>query len=163
MNEIVERLAAIWENETRLVFLGVGSPLRADDSVGLFIVEELEKGLAAPAGKELRFYLGESAPENFSGAIREFGPSTVIIFDAAEFGAAPGTFRLIEADEIGGASFSTHMLPLHVLANYLTASAGCRILVIGVQPKLLEFGYPLTPKVQSAAAGFVRELAARVG
>jgi hydrogenase 3 maturation protease len=157
MNKIIDRLATVWRDGGKLVFLGVGNPLRADDSVGLFIVEELEQKLGTVTGKELRFFLGESAPENFSGAIREFAPTYVIVFDAAEFEEAPGSSRLIEQAEIGGVSFSTHMLPLNILANYLTATAGCQVVVVGIQPKLLEFGYPMTGVVKKAAEQLVTE------
>ena len=95
MNKVIDRLATVWRDGKKLVFLGVGSPLRADDSIGLFIVEELEKQLSGITDKELRCFLGESAPENFSGAIREFAPDYLVIFDAAEFDATPGSFRLI--------------------------------------------------------------------
>jgi hydrogenase 3 maturation protease len=157
MKQVIERLAQAWQGADKIAFLGVGNPLRADDSVGLFLVDEIQKQLEAASTKQLRFYLGESAPENFSGAIREFAPDVLFIFDAAEFDAEPGQFRLIECEDIGGASFCTHMLPLHILANYLITTAGCTVVVVGVQPQYLEFAYPLSQVVEKAAALFVRE------
>ncbi len=155
MNQVIERLTAVWQDGAKLAFLGVGSPLRADDAIGLLIVAALEERLTRIASKQLRFYLGESAPENFSGVIRQFAPDYLIMVDAAEFAAAPGSFRLIQSDEIGGASFCTHMLPLGILANYLEATAGCRVLVVGVQPETLEFGHPVSQRVEQAAGQFV--------
>ena len=155
MNAVVERLTAVWQDGSKIAFLGVGSPLRADDSVGLFIVAELAKQLTKVDSKQLRFYLGESAPENFSGAIRQFAPDYVILFDAARFASEPGSFRLIHSNEIAGATFCTHMLPLGILANYLEATAGCQVLVVGVQPDTLEFGYPISKRVEQAATEFV--------
>jgi hydrogenase 3 maturation protease len=162
MIEVIDRLLDIWKDGRKIAFLGVGSPLRADDSVGLFIVEGLKERLQMVPGRELQFYLGESAPENFSGAIREFRPEYLIIFDAAEMEQTPGTFSLIEQDQIGGAGFSTHMLPLKLLSEYLIMVTGCRVLVVGIQPKLLEFGYEITKEVRTAAEEFVKEVGGRL-
>ena len=157
MRQVLDRLTAIWRQGRKIVFLGVGSPLRADDAVGLLIVSELEKQLPATPERELRFYLGEAAPENFTGVIREFGPDYVVLFDAAALELTPGEFRLIEHDQISGVSFSTHVLPLKIIANYLKETTGCEVVVVGVQPKLLEFGYEMTAVVKQAAVGFVGE------
>lgn len=157
MIEVVNRLLEIGKEGRKIAFLGVGSPLRADDAVGLLIVEELRSRLKSTSERELRFYLGESAPENFSGEIRDFCPTDLVIFDAAEIGEEPGTFSLIEQDQIGGVSFSTHMLPLKILCNYLVMVTGCRVTVVGVQPKALEFGEQVSEEVRKAVERFVEE------
>ena len=105
MNQAVSRLITEIRNGAKVVFLGVGSPLRADDSVGLYIVNELMTRFTPGLDQEFRFYLGESAPENFSGEIRNFGTTHLMIVDAAELGKAPGTLQIIEPDRIGGTSF----------------------------------------------------------
>lgn len=162
MNQVIECLAAIWQSSRKIAFLGVGSPVRSDDSVGLYVVSELEKCLADDPTRELRFYLGESAPENFSGEIRNFAPTHTIIFDAANMGTSPGTFAVIDPETIGGVSFATHMLPLKILVNYFIATTGCQIAVIGVQPKNLEFGESLSPEIKAAADALIAALNARL-
>jgi hydrogenase maturation protease HycI len=155
--EIADRLSECLRGGRKIAFLGVGSPLRADDSIGLYIVSELEKRLKPDSSSEYLFFLGESAPENFSGAIRSQSPSHLVIFDAAEMGKTPGEFNLIESEQIGGTSFSTHMLPLAILTDYLIKTVHCQVIVVGVQPKLLEFGYSITPELKTAAEGFMAE------
>jgi hydrogenase 3 maturation protease len=157
MTEVVDQLIDRLKGGRKIAFLGVGSPLRADDSVGLYIVTELEQRLKSDAETEYLFFLGESAPENFSGAIRSQTPSHVVIFDAAEMGKEPGVLTLIEPEQIGGVSFSTHMLPLKILTDYLVKTIDCKIVVIGMQPKLLEFAYPFTPVIKAAADRFITE------
>ena len=157
MKNTINSLAEFFTDGGRFAFLGVGSPLRADDSVGLYITESLENRLKPGKDKEMRFYLGESAPENFSGELRNFSPSHLVIFDAAEIGETPGYFRPIQPAEIGGVSFSTHMLPLKILVEYLVATIGCKVMVVGVQPKNLEFAEPLSVEVKQAADKFVEE------
>ncbi|MGE5581290.1 MAG: hydrogenase maturation peptidase HycI [Bacillota bacterium] len=150
---LTERLASA----VKIAFLGVGSPLRSDDSVGLYIVTRLQELLTPDCRKELSFYLGESAPENFSGEIRRRKPSHVVIFDAADLGEEPGTFAIIERERIGGVSFSTHTLPLKILADYLVQTIDCQVIVLGIQPKLREFAYPMSGEVKEAADGFLEE------
>ena len=156
--EIVAELLKRLQEGNKIAFLGVGSPLRADDSIGLYIVSELESQLKKNSGREYRFYLGESAPENFSGIIRSESPSHVVIIDAAELNQKPGALSLIPLEQIEGASFSTHTLPLKILIDYLKKTIACQVVIVGVQPKLLEFGYPITSEVKKAADQFVAEM-----
>jgi hydrogenase 3 maturation protease len=158
MNEVIQYLTAGIRSGSKVAFLGVGSPLRADDSVGLYIVKELMSRLMPFAGQEFRFCLGESAPENFSGEIRNFGTTHLVIIDAADIGEAPGTMRLIPQDQIGGTSFSTHMLPLKMLTDYLVLTTGCQVFVIGIQPKTLVFGQLISEPVKAAADEFIEKL-----
>jgi hydrogenase 3 maturation protease len=161
-DQAVAALANVLNNSPRIAFLGVGSPLRSDDTVGLCLTRGLEKGLKPSLSQAFQFFLGESAPENFSGAIREFKPDYLVIFDAADFHQPPGTFALIAPDQIGGVSFTTHMLPLKILVDYLVMASGCQVMVIGVQPENLEFGETLSPTVAAAVEEFIKELIATV-
>ena len=163
MNQFCGQLQTLLHDGNKIAFLGVGSPLRADDSIGLYIVTELEKRLQSGPERQYRFFLGESAPENFSGEIRGQSPSHLVLFDAAEMDAAPGTFRLIPPEQITSTSFSTHTLPLKILADYLVKTTGCRIVIVGIQPKLLEFAYEATPEVIKAADEFVAEFCKMMG
>lgn len=163
MNEVVRRLAAIIKKSPKTAFLGVGSPLRSDDNVGNRIVAALEGKLKAGPGREIQFYQGESAPENFTGAIRAFNPEYLVVFDAAELGKPPGTMALIPPGKIDGAGFASHVLPLKVICDYLSFAVRRRILMVGVQPQNLEFGEGLSPAVKDAVDEFVTELTGLLG
>lgn len=158
MNGIAQQLAAIIKKTPKIAFLGVGSPLRADDNVGNRIVATLETKLKAGLDQEFQFYQGESAPENFTGAIRDFSPEYLILFDAAELGKPPGTFSIISAEQIEGISFASHVLPLKIICNYISATVGCQIIMVGIQPQSLEFGESLSALVMEAIDKFVAEL-----
>lgn len=137
------------------VVVGVGSVLRSDDAAGLCIAEELRK-LDLP---NVLVLLGHTAPENVTGEIRRALPSHVIFVDAAEFGETPGAVRLVDSVEIGGMTSSTHTLPLAVIADYLKQELGCRVLFLGLQPKVVEFGEGLSEEVAAAVAETVATLA----
>jgi len=58
---------------------------------------------------------------------------------------------LINPDDTGGVSFSTHRLPLFMLVTYLKAFiTDCQILVIGIQPKTLDFGCSVCRQVKKS-------------
>ncbi len=158
MNEILLQLAKIISKTPKVAFLGVGSPLRGDDNVGNRVVALLAAKLTARPGQEFQFYQGESAPENFTGAIRQFSPEYLIIFDAAELGKPPGTFLIIPPEQIDGMNFASHVLPLKIICNYLSSAVGRQILMVGIQPQSLEFGENISPAVEEAMDEFVTRL-----
>jgi hydrogenase 3 maturation protease len=101
---------------------------------------------------------GGAAPENATGEIRALHPAYVLIVDAAALGEPPGTVRLIDPANVGGASFGTHGLPLTVLASYLATEIGCVVTIIGIQPASIEYGEVLSAPVAASAAELVRAL-----
>jgi len=137
------------------VVVGVGSSLRSDDVAGIRIAERV-RGLALP---DVHAVIGHTAPENVTGEIRAFAPSHVLFVDAADFGAAPGSVRLFESADIGGMTSSTHTLPLHVIADYLTQELDCRIVFLGLQPKSVEFGDAVSNEVAAAIEETVEAIA----
>lgn len=142
------------KKELRLSLLGVGSELRADDSAGLVIAENLikqcEKENKCGINDKLQVIYGETAPENFTGDIRKFLPTHLIVIDAAEMGLEPGSVKIIKKEEIKGVTFSTHVLPLSVMIDYLYNSFKFETIVIGIEPKDMEFGNDVTKEVRTA-------------
>lgn len=106
---------------------------------------------------------GGTAPENLTGEIRRIRPSHLLIIDSAEMGEPPGTVRLFAPEEIGGLSFGTHALPLSVLARYLAEETGCRVTIMGIQPRSLEFDAALSEEAALAVDETVEALAASLG
>ena len=108
-----------------------------------------ERDHADPCSVLFSVFFGETTPENLTGEIRAFGPSHVVILDAADLGRRPGTVELVPVDAPSlSVSASTHGLPLEVLANYLRQSIGCDVLVLGIQPASRQFGRPPSKSVR---------------
>jgi hydrogenase 3 maturation protease len=141
------------------VVVGVGSRLRSDDALGLEIAERI----AAVSLPDVLVVLGDTAPENVTGEIRRFSPTHVLFVDAADLGEAPGTARVFAPSEIEGMTSSTHTLPLHVIADYLTRETGCRVFFLGVQPKSVAFGGPISGELDRAIEEVVAALHAVLG
>jgi hydrogenase 3 maturation protease len=122
----------------RVVVLGIGSELRADDIAGVMVAARVKELLR---GKKPRFrlkvLLGGTAPENLTGDIKRYKPTHMIIVDAADAGARPGRVMVLEPDDTSGTSFCTHSLPTKVFTDYLSEYFPCRFTLIGIQPKSL--------------------------
>jgi len=141
----------------RVVLLGVGSDLRGDDAAGMLVASSLQKIVSSPGLKRrLKVLFGATAPENLTSEIRRFKATHVIIVDAALMGAKPGAVEVIEPDRIEGVTFTTHQLPMSIIARYLVHEVGCEVIFIGIQPKILKFGKPVSRELRSSAPKLAR-------
>lgn len=138
-------------NAERIALLGIGSELRGDDYAGILVAGGLENFHAG--GNRQRFFKsfkGATAPENITGEIKKFKPTHLVIVDSADLGRPAGAFALIEPQDTTGITFSTHRLPTKIIASYLRGCLGCEIMIIGIQPKSLEFSDKLSCEVKEA-------------
>jgi hydrogenase 3 maturation protease len=135
------------EAEKRVALMGVGNPLRGDDGVGVKIIELLE-------GSNLENVMllnTETVPEAFTGKVAEHAPTHVLLLDAADFHGEPGEVKLIESTKIGGQAVSTHSLPLNIFIIYIEKTMGSKVLLLGVQPKKIEFFTEMSSEVEKAS------------
>ncbi len=137
-------------------FVGIGQELRGDDAAGILLLRRLQARLPAARSSAPFFFEAGPLPEASAGPLRRFGPDRVVFFDAADIGDAPGGVRWIEPEEIEDGSASTHNFPLGGFAAYLSSELGCRVAVLGIQPKHLEFDSPQSDEVLVAVDGIVQ-------
>ncbi len=137
--------------------VGVGNELRGDDGWGPRVARLLVEQVGPEEAKRV-FDCGE-VPENYLGPILASRPEAIVICDAVDFGAAPGTVSIIEFSESGGGAISTHNAPLALLAGLLAAESGADVFLLGVQPAGTQFAAPLSPAVEQSAAAVVEALA----
>jgi hydrogenase 3 maturation protease len=130
----------------KIAVLGVGSSLRSDDAAGLLVAEELKK-IRNP---KLKVFFGSTAPENLTGEIIKYGPTHIIIVDSVDMDQKPGSILLVNPQEVDGISFYSHMLPIKMTIDYLLESLKCEIIIIGIQPKFLEFGEIVSEEVKKS-------------
>ncbi|HEX9029627.1 MAG TPA: hydrogenase 3 maturation endopeptidase HyCI [Anaerolineales bacterium] len=145
-----------------MAVLGIGNELRGDDAAGLYLVRALQP---SAAGHDCILVLEcGPAPENFSGLLRRFSPSHVLLVDAALLGAPPGSLCFLEPSQAGVASstFTSHALPLSGLAAYLESELGCTTGILAIQPAQDELASSLSPavhrSVRAAARTLIKEL-----
>lgn len=147
------------EGANRVAVLGVGSELRGDDQAGLLVVERLRKRCKVNGScPQLELFYGATAPENLTGEIKNYRPSHLILVDAADVEKDPGTVEVISHELISGVSFSTHMMPLKIIVDYMLDSINCKVMVIGIQPKSLEYTGPVSSEIRAS----VRQVATAI-
>mgnify|MGYP005831077657 CR=1 FL=1 len=130
----------------KLLILGVGNDIRQDDGVGPKIIRDLQGKVSG----KVKLVDAGTVPESFTGVIKSFKPTHILIIDAAGMGTPPGYMKFIEKDQILGVSFSTHQMPLSLLIEYLESEMDSKIYLLGIQPASNEFGGNLTSEVKKA-------------
>lgn len=142
-----------WASDAKkLALLGVGSELRGDDIAGILVARRFSEDSKKHKNRiPSKVFIGETAPENLTGEIKRFKPTHLIIVDSADMGKKPGTVRSIDPNKAGGLSFCTHKLPVKILTDYIAESTGCKIIIIGIQPKQIEFCGVPSKEIQKSA------------
>jgi hydrogenase maturation protease len=145
------RLIDLVAREGALV-VGVGHSLRGDDAVGSAIAASLAPrfaGRAIDAGP---------VPESYLGSLL-VSPRPVVFLDAVMHGGEPGSWCVISAAELESRAPDTHRASLHLLAELLRTH-GVEAWVVGIEPRQLNVGAPLSPEVECTAAELVGLLTA---
>ncbi|MDR3103851.1 MAG: hydrogenase maturation peptidase HycI [Yokenella regensburgei] len=128
------------------VILCVGNSMMGDDGAGPLLAELCA---AAPQGEWIVFD-GGSAPEREVAAIRELQPQRLMIVDATDMGLEPGEIRIVDPDDIAEMFLmTTHNMPLNYLIDQLKEDIG-EVIFVGIQPDIVGFYYPMTPKIKAA-------------
>jgi hydrogenase 3 maturation protease len=139
----------------RVVVVGVGNALKADDAAGQLLAEALRRRFPD------RVFDAGQVPENYLGPIRRARPDTILLVDAADFGGAPGDIRLATEADVGGLALGTHAAPLSMFMALAAAETGAAVHLVAVQAKSTELGGTMCEEVR-AAVGRLGEVLATV-
>jgi hydrogenase 3 maturation protease len=125
----------------KVLVVGTGNTLRGDDCAGPAVVALLEGKVKASL-----LDAGE-VPESYFGRILAAQADTIVVIDAADFGAAPGDLAILEIDDVAGRSVSTHQMPMDLFFRYIGENSHAEMFAIGIQPAQIEFGESMSPAV----------------
>lgn len=139
----------------KAVILGIGNPLKGDDGVGPYIIEQL-KAYSLKLKAEL--INAETVPENYIQKLVDSKPDELVIIDAINFGGKPGEVKYFKEVDSENISISTHNLPPELFINFIKSQTNAEITIIGIQPKSLQFDAPLSEEVNDAAKKLMGEL-----
>jgi len=130
----------------RKLIVTVGNLMMGDDAAGPLLAQTMRR---APL-ESWDVMDGGAAPENCLYLIRDMAPEQVLVVDAADMDLAPGEIRLIGADKIEDPFLmTTHTLPLSYLMQSLREFV-TKVDLVGIQPQVVAFGYPLSVEVKQA-------------
>jgi len=144
----------------KIVIVGVGNILCGDEGVGVHVIEELKKHRlpdnvevcdCGTAGLEVLEFLEES--------------DKAIIVDAVTAGMEPGKIYQYRLGETHAEEGKMKMLSLHELDLTRAIKIGenayklpKNIMIVGVEPKSLQFGMGLTKEIKKAIPRVVQDI-----
>ena len=128
----------------KYLILCIGNRDGGDDSVGPYIFDKLNQ----EKPKNIELIDAGTAPENYTGKVKQINPEILIIIDAIDMNLDPGEIRIVPKEKIGVMHVSTHGIPISVLVKYLKNYVK-EIIIIGIQPK--EMSGKLTESVKDSA------------
>jgi hydrogenase maturation protease len=136
----------------RILVLGIGNLLWADEGFGVRAVEMLNQGWRFPA--QVSLMDGGTQGLYLLPYVQE--ADALLVFDAVDYGDAAGTLREVTGDNVprfmGAKKMSLHQTGFQevLAAAALTGRLPQELVLIGVQPERLEdFGGSLSPVVHA--------------
>jgi hydrogenase 3 maturation protease len=133
----------------KVALVGIGHPLRGDDYVGSYVTKEIINATACRLSDRVYVFDAEDNVERVITRISRINPKQVIFIDACEMGLKPAEMKLMLVEKTSYPFFTTHGIPLKVLAEQLLK--GCKVWVLAIQPKDTGFGEGLSPEIHDAA------------
>ncbi len=123
----------------KVLVAGVGRVDRFDDGVGPVLARQLALagGTTIDCGDRL---------EDFTGDIARLEPDVVLVADAVDLNAAPGSMALLEADKLP-ADLNSHRATLRTAMKYLEMRTRAEVLLLGIQPARMGDGVGLSEPV----------------
>lgn len=144
----------------RVAIMGIGNPARGDDAVGSIVARKLRRAFAwVPpdqvaddvATTTVAIVDAEEIPESHLDVLAAARPTVVVLVDAADLGAAPGSLTLVDAAHLGDCTTFTHRTPLAPLARFIERRTGATVLLAAIQPASPGWGSALTGEVEDTA------------
>ncbi len=138
--------------EGKVVVVGIGNTLRADDGAGSLVAERLQE-----RHPDVVFDAAQ-APENYLAPIRRADPDVVVLVDAADFGGSPGEVRAATAEDVEGLMMGTHAAPLSMFMRVLGTETQADVRLVAVQAATTTLGADMTREVADAVEDLVSQL-----
>ncbi len=143
----------------RLIVLGIGNTLMSDDGVGIHVVRNLQQSQGASPLSFGNVEILDGGTLGYLLIDRVSDADGLIIIDAANLSAAPGTVRVIDDTGIeryleDNPSSSVHEVGLIDLLQMMSLNDSQPRLraLVGIQPELIDWGTGMSPAVAGSIA-----------
>lgn len=133
----------------RIALVGMGHPLRRDDFAGSYIVKKTMEHAKSKRENGIFLFDGEDNVENLITRIGQLEPEHVIFIDACEMKVEPGETNLISVAQTSYPFFTTHGVPLKLLAERLLPKS--QVWILAIQPYSTDFGEQLSKEIRIVA------------
>jgi len=96
----------------------------------------------------------ETSIENYIGKINSLNPDLLVLLDCMELQSDPGTFKLLELNQIQDITFNTHNISLNRLSDFFTMP----VYILGIQPEKVDFGENISYLVRNIADKIINQI-----
>ena len=140
--------------DSATLIIGIGNLLKGDDGTGPLVCEQLGR---VKVSAEL-IDTG-TVPENYIQTIIKKAPQNLLVIDAIDFGAPPGTIRIFKPPQLNSHAISTHTLSPRLFVDMVCQSMKLDVYFIGIQPAQTQLGQSVSGQVSQAIERLCRVLA----
>ncbi len=140
---LFEKLSSLQDSHT--VIVGIGSTLKGDDGAGPLVCKQLRD---LNAGADL--IDAATVPENYIHFIIKKAPRNLLIIDALDFSAPPGTIEIFRPERLDSLVLSTHTLSPRVFIDMIRRQIDVNVYFVGIQPAQTKLGQSLSTEVAEA-------------
>jgi len=142
------------QRQPRILIAGLGNYLLQDDGVGVHAVRALQQ---TPLPGVIVAEVGTAV----LGALHLLEwAEKILAIDAMQAGGTPGTIYAFEVDDVAGPGMQASLHELNLLAalRFLPRQTKPEILIVGIEPKTIDYGLDLSPAVAAALPELTREV-----
>jgi hydrogenase 3 maturation protease len=141
--QLFEQLNKLHGSKT--VIVAIGNTLKGDDGAGPLVCKQLRQ---AKSCAEL--IDAGTVPENYIQRIIKKTPKNLLVIDAVDFHAVPGTIEIFKPEQLNSTVFSTHTLSPRLFAEMVSQNIEVDVYFIGIQPTHTRLGDSMSPQVCQA-------------
>lgn len=139
---LLEQLNKVLGSNT--LILGIGNTLKGDDGAGPLVCEQLRGRVCA------EIIDAGTVPENYIQPIVKKAPQNLLIVDAIDLGASPGTISVLMPEQLNSSVFSTHALSPRLFVDVILQNLEVDVYFVGIQPAQTTIGKSVSPAVNQA-------------
>ncbi|OFX83190.1 MAG: hypothetical protein A2W99_12800 [Bacteroidetes bacterium GWF2_33_16] len=144
---MIENLKKVLEQKNKKkLFVGIGNVLKSDDGIGVYISNQINET------SEIQKLTVEVSIENYIGKINSLKPDLLILVDCVDFGKQAGYCELLAVEKIKDFTINTHNISLKRVSELFEMP----VLVLGIQPKKVDFGDMYTDDVLQTAEKIIK-------
>ncbi|NQT02661.1 MAG: hydrogenase 3 maturation endopeptidase HyCI [Planctomycetes bacterium] len=143
----------ILRNSTTVI-VGIGNTLKGDDGAGPLVCEQLKH---AKVSADL--IDAGTVPENYIQPIIKKAPQNLLVIDAIDFGATPGTIGIFEPEQLSSHVISTHSLSPRLFVDMVCQDISIDVYFVGIQPAQIQLGQSISQQVSLAIKQLSQTLA----
>jgi len=144
---VIENLKKVLEQKNKKkLFVGIGNVLKSDDGIGVYISNQINET------SEIQKLTVEVSIENYIGKINSLKPDLLILVDCVDFGKQAGYCELLAVEKIKDFTINTHNISLKRVSELFEMP----VLVLGIQPKKVDFGDMYTDDVLQTAEKIIK-------